>query len=345
MASLGRATVVRIGVSLCLCVGLAGPGIAADDKAAEVREIEALKRRVEELERRADDGGPPPPESAEGGPAPGEEDATGTDPRSFGSKFMPYYRYIELESNVEANVLALFGMIRFDDGVAMTYELPVMKEIDYSDSEAFQSGVGRLPEDPNGDLPGGGIPVPNLDSDGDEIGMGDLGLRLFYKNENLRFGSPFRDGGSSELLLGMETIVPTATEDVLGEKAWVISPFFATVVDMPFHGFFAAMNFFDFSPIRDNSRNNIGRWRGRWFYMQPLTPPNMGPILGGWYLLPEFQPVYDWENTNFSFWIGPELGKMLKPGRIVYVKPGFGVDPDEEERDWTFEVGFRWFFN
>jgi hypothetical protein len=78
---------------------------------------------------------------------------------------------------------------------------------------------------------------------------------------------------------------------------------------------------------------------------QPLTPADVGPILWGWYLMPEFQPVYDWENTNFSFWVGPELGKVLAPGRIVYVKPGFGVDPDDEEREWTFGVGFRWFFN
>ena len=34
----------------------------------------------------------------------------------------------------------------------------------------------------------------------------------------------------------------------------------------------------------------------------------------------------------------------FESGRIVYVKPGFGVDPDEEERDWTFEVGLRWLF-
>jgi hypothetical protein len=346
MVSLSKDTVVRIVVSLFLCVGLAGPGLAADDEAAKEKEIKALERRVEELERRADDDSTPPVASAEGGPAPGEEDATGTDPRSFGSKFMPYYRFVELESNVEVNVLALFGMLRFDDSVAMTYELPIMKEIDYSQVEAFKAGSGgRLPPDPNGDLPSGGIPIPDLDPDGDEIGIGDLGLRLFYKNEALRASSPFRENGSSELLLGLETTVPTASEDVLGGKAWILSPFFAVVIDMPLHGFFAAMNFFDFSPVRDNSRNNTGRWRGRWFYMQPLTPPDLGPILGGWYLLPEFQPVYDWENTNFSFWVGPELGKMLKPGRIVYVKPGFGVDPDDEERDWTFEVGFRWFFD
>ncbi|MBW2498835.1 MAG: hypothetical protein JRF61_16275, partial [Deltaproteobacteria bacterium] len=241
-----------------------GAGWAAEDE-----ELEALKRRVEELERRAEanegaepaaegEDSPAPASTERDGVAPGDDDPTGTDPRSFGSKFMPYYRYVELESNVEANILALFGMIRFSDGVAMTYELPVVKEIDYSQAEKFKAAAGRLPEDPFGDLPSGGIPVGNLDQDGDEIGMGDLGLRIFFKNERLRGGSVFREGGSSELLLGMETMVPTATEDVLGGKAWVISPFFATVVDMPLHGFIAAMNFFDFSPIRDNSRKNVG---------------------------------------------------------------------------------------
>jgi hypothetical protein len=324
--------------SLWLCIGLAGPVLAAEEE-----ELEALKRRVEELERRDGGGSAPPAASAEDGEAaPGEDDATGTDPRAFGSKFMPYYRYVELESDVEVNVLALFGMLRFSDDVAMTYELPIMKDVDYS--QPLKTLATRLPESPFNDLPSGGIPFSSLDPDGDETGMGDLGLRLFYKNEALRFSSPFRENGSGELMVGMETTVPTATEDVLGSKAWILSPFFAVVADMPLHGFIAAMNFFDFSPVRDTSTKNTGRFRGRWFYMQPLTPPDLGPYLGGWYLLPEFQPVYDWENTNFSFWIGPELGKMLAPGRIVYLKPGFGVDPDDEERDWTFEVGFRWFF-
>jgi len=63
------------------------------------------------------------------------------------------------------------------------------------------------------------------------------------------------------------------------------------------------------------------------------------------YLLPEMQPVYDFENSHFSFWIGPEIGKMLAPGRIIYAKPGWGVSPDDTEGDrkFTFEIGFRYF--
>ena len=38
---------------------------------------------------------------------------TGTDPRDFGPKFMPYYRYTELENGLEVNVLTLFGLDAF----------------------------------------------------------------------------------------------------------------------------------------------------------------------------------------------------------------------------------------
>ena len=39
--------------------------------------------------------------------------------------------------------------------------------------------------------------------------------------------------------------------------------------------------------------------------MLPLRPP--GGIFGGIYALPEMQPIYDFENSHFSFWIGPEV--------------------------------------
>ncbi len=62
--------------------------------------------------------------------------------------------------------------------------------------------------------------------------------------------------------------------------------------------------------------------------------------------LPEFQTIKDFENDHFSWWIGPEIGKLLAPGRILYVKPGWGISPDEDsgDRDFSVEVGFRWFF-
>jgi hypothetical protein len=61
--------------------------------------------------------------------------------------------------------------------------------------------------------------------------------------------------------------------------------------------------------------------------------------------MPEYQPVYDFETDDFSQWIGIEFGKMFAPGRIGYIKPGWGIGNSEEiDRDFTFEVGFRWFF-
>ena len=77
--------------------------------------------------------------------------------------------------------------------------------------------------------------------------------------------------------------------------------------------------------------------------MQPLTRP--GTWWGGIYLMPEFQPIYDFEADDFSLWIGPELGKIASPGRIAYIKPGWGIDNSEAtDREFTLEIGFRWFF-
>jgi hypothetical protein len=361
---------IVLGLAAVFALTLVTDGAAAADPEIEElkRQVEQLKRRIEQLEGerqrapapavaapRAE--GKPPTTLAEvgtapeAGEAPGEEDSTGTDPRSFGTKFMPYYRYERLENDVKVDTLALFGLVRIDDNIAWTYELPVAKKIDYSSVSAFKSLPacppaisGELPGSPGGGFPNNGVPFSDLDCDGDVMGIGDLGLRLFVKNERLRFDSPFRDG-SGEWMLGFETLLPTANEDVLGGEAWVLSPLVTLVMDMPLpYSFMALMNFYDFDVTRDSSRDNISRFRGRWFYMQPLTPPDKG-WWGGIYLLPEFQPVYDFERSEFSFWIGPELGKILAPGRIVYLKPGWGIDSEDPERDFTFEAGFRWFFD
>ncbi|MHC4988990.1 MAG: hypothetical protein ACYTFX_10930, partial [Planctomycetota bacterium] len=59
-------------------------------------------------------------------------DQTGTDPRDFSSKLMPYYRYTELENGVKVNELSLFGMYAFSPKFAMTFEWSVVKDMDYS---------------------------------------------------------------------------------------------------------------------------------------------------------------------------------------------------------------------
>ena len=47
---------------------------------------------------------------------------TGTDPRDFAPKFMPYYRFTELENGLENDALTLFGLHAFSKKFALTYQ-------------------------------------------------------------------------------------------------------------------------------------------------------------------------------------------------------------------------------
>lgn len=90
-----------------------------------------------------------------GGPPP---DKSGTDPRDFAPKFMPYYRYTTLENDLEVNEFTLFGLQDFhigDKHLAVTYELPTIKDVDWDSSDS-------------------GLP-----SSISETGVGDLVLRVF----------------------------------------------------------------------------------------------------------------------------------------------------------------------
>jgi hypothetical protein len=347
-ASVPRCIVIAVAALAMSLLSAAAVQAASDD------EVEELRRRIEQLERERDVSAPesapaeaePVAEQADAKP-PGEDDETGTDPRAFGSKFMPYYRYDEMRNGLRINSFTLFGMFRFSDDVAMTYELPVAQQIDYSSVRQFKAAKGLIGNQGGGAGPSNSIPPVSLDSDGDEVGMGDLNLRFFYRLWIVDEIPSFPWKSSFTFMPIMETTVPSATQDVLGSEAFILSPGFATVIDSPLPpgvGFIAMMNFYDVDAFVDESRGHVSRYRGRWFLMQPLTPPDKGPLLGGWYLLPEFQPVYDFLASEFSFWIGPEIGKMLAEGRIIYAKPGWGISPRSHERKITFETGFRWFF-
>ena len=293
-------------------------------------------------------------------------DQSGNDPREFSSKFMPYYRYTELENDLEVNEFTMFGFFAFNPRFGMTYEWPIAKEVDYSDVDEFKAfkagtGGGNLP--PIGEQPGGGgdIPFDDLDDDGDVVGIGDLGLRFFLRPRQWEWD--YMEGTKNFSLMPLvEFTLPTANEDVLGGESFIVSPGFVAVFDLPFKkpplglAFFAMMNFYDFDAWKDSSRDDTSRYRGRWFYMQPLSKPAFVKDpedkgfhffdLSGLYAMTEFQPVYDFEESQFNFWIGPEIGKIVREGTIFYAKPGWGIaNGDDSERNFTFEVGFRYFMN
>jgi hypothetical protein len=164
-----------------------------------------------------------------------------------------------------------------------------------------------------------------------------------WRPKSLEFSYGKEGKKSASVLLGTDFLLPTATDDALAGDAFLFAPIVAFVWDMPFYGFVAMLNLYFFDVYKEDSAPKTSRYVGKWFYMQPLTKP--GPWWGGFFLLPEFQPIYDFETNDFSAWIGVELGKMLAPGRIAYIKPGWGIDNSEPtDRKSTIEIGFRWFF-
>jgi hypothetical protein len=249
-----------------------------------------------------------------------QQDKTGTDPRSFSDKWMPYYRYTKLENGMTQEDVTAFGTIGFSPRVGMFYEVPLAQYRDFNDVSGYPPSA-----------------------DHDPIGMGDIDLKFLWRPESLEFSYGKEGEKSASVMFGTDFLLPTATDDTLAGDAFLFAPIVAFVWDMPFHGFFAMLNLYYFDVYKKDSAPDTSRYVGKWFYMQPLTPP--GPWWGGFFLLPEFQPIYDFETNDFSAWIGVELGKMLAPGRIAYIKPGWGIDNSElTDRKSSLEFGFRWFF-
>ena len=247
-----------------------------------------------------------------------EQDATGNDPRVFSNKWMPYYRSTELENGLKQQDLTAFGTMRFSDRVGMFYEVPLAQKRNFEDIEGVPSGT-------------------------DAVGMGDIDIKFLWRPE---FGDfTFGEGGkkTGSVMFGTDFVFPTATDDLLGGNSLLFAPIVGFVWDMPLHGFIAMLNLYYFDVYKEADAPDTSRYVGRWFYMQPLSRP--GPWYGGLYVMPEYQPIYDFETDDFSSWLGVEFGKMFAPGRIGYIKPGWGLGNSELiDRDFTFEVGFRWFF-
>jgi hypothetical protein len=266
---------------------------------------------------------------------------TGTDPRDFAPKFMPYYRYTELENGLENSALTLFGLYAFTPKFAMTYEIPVGYKNDVIDTP-LNNGDGTC--GPGSFEPGPGlppIPIPGVQGNCQETGMGDMNLRFMTSSDVGWLGGDW--------LFGVQVDLPTATQNFLGTEQTRLGPMFAYVRNIPQWpgpgAFFAAMNFyfFDVETLSETDAGDTSMYVGRWFVMLPLNAKHKI------YALPEFQPIYDFEESHFSFWVGPEIGKMIgNDGKnVVYMKPGFGVDPDAAfgDREFTFEIGWRYFMN
>ncbi len=273
-------------------------------------------------------------------PIPAAAQETGTDPRDFAPKFMPYYRYTELENGLENDALTMFGLYAFTTKFAMTYEIPVGYKLDVSGTP-LNNGDDTC--GPGGSFPPGEglppIPIPGVQGNCQETGIGDMNLRFMLRTDQKLFGG--------DVMYALQVDLPTATQNFLGTEQTRLGPSFIWVHDIPKWpgpgAFMALMNFYFFDIFGDDDIDDTSMYVGRWFVMLPLNAKHKI------YALPEFQPIYDFENSHFSFWVGPEIGKMIGDDgkNVVYLKPGFGVDPDAArgDRDFTFEIGWRYFMD
>jgi hypothetical protein len=185
---------------------------------------------------------------------------------------------------------------------AMFFEVPVAQMRDFSDIEGVPAGT-------------------------DAIGVGDIDLKFLWNPKSLGFNYGQDGKKSGAWLFGTDFVLPTATDDAMAGNALLFAPIVGVVVDMPLHGFFAMLNLYFVDVYKKDGAPDTSKFVGRWFYMQPLTPP--GTWWGGLYLMPEFQPIYDFETDDSSLWIGLEFGKMVAPGKIAYIKPGWGINNSE----------------
>jgi hypothetical protein len=234
-----------------------------------------------------------------------EGNKTGTDPRDFSLKWMPYWRQTELENGLQQQDLTALAVIPFSKKLGAFLEVPLAQYRDFSDVSGFPEGT-------------------------DGIGVGDVDLKFLF-------------AGIDNVLIGTDMVFPTATDDALSGNSLLFSPIAGFIVDTPFHGFIAMMNLYYFDVYKEADAPKTSRYVAKVYLMQPLTKP--GPWWGGLFLLPEWQPIYDFETEDFSNWIGVEFGKMIAPGKIAYIKPGWGVSNTEAtDRKSTLEVGARWFF-
>ena len=73
-----------------------------------------------------------------------QEDQTGTDPRSFSNKWMPFFRSQELKNGLKQSDLTAFGTVGFSPQVGMFYEVPIAQYRDLSDISALPPGLESL---------------------------------------------------------------------------------------------------------------------------------------------------------------------------------------------------------
>lgn len=118
----------------------------------------------------------------------------------------------------------------------------------------------------------------------------------------------------------------------LGTGKYVFGPGVGLVYAVAPNFIIAPLYFYEASAFGNSDRPTIRRGKFRLFAMYAWQ--------SGLYVLPEFQALTNFLTGNNDLYMAPELGYSTKH-TTAYIKPGFGLAPDRNDREWGLEVGFR----
>lgn len=170
------------------------------------------------------------------------------------------------------------------------------------------------------------VPLSRYESpDTSKNGLGDILLSstLFHPIDD-------RVGVGAKL----ETILPTATDDLLGSGKLVLSPSAFMVIDLPCH-FYIALEYKHYASVAgDGGRHDVN-------YMRPRVTVGYTSVKE-WYALVNLYYYVDFENhRREDFAPEAEIGTLINEGAMFYLNTAWHAGGNWTQKDWSVSIGFK----
>jgi hypothetical protein len=181
---------------------------------------------------------------------------------------------------------------------------------------------------------------PRVPTVGPVGGLGDLKVGLsvnLWSSENKKVtllgGADFWFPTADNILLDRKLSAAAITFQDIGTGKFRAAPFAGGVYAFSPAFLVAGLYQHEFSFAGDETRRDIHRGFVRLFLMKAWAT--------GVYVLPEAQILIDYQNRgDLDVYLAPEVGFSRK-GTTLFAKPGFGINPDPNNRYFGVNFGIR----
>jgi hypothetical protein len=165
------------------------------------------------------------------------------------------------------------------------------------------------------------LPVVDFSAPGlGETGLGDTNFRLRYVDNR----------GRIAWIGGLEAVVPTASEDVLGSGKWQLNPTGGMVLALSQTAFLFFGYKHVFSVAGDDDRADLNQSQPR--LIGAITSPQ------GWWVLGDLKYTHDWDAESDTLDIEGEFGRMLSRRMALSLRAGTATLDSTKE----YKVSLNW---